>query len=79
MDLIYGFAAAWIAIGAAVYVWHNTYVWECVSESFKKEITSFHFFLSAVLIWPVIAAIVAYIEIDVAIKFRRWKKENGFN
>lgn len=74
MDII----TAWLILGSLSFAWHNIYLWDCASDEFKKEITSFHFFVGAVIGFSLILYVVISIKIRVVIDLHKWKKENGF-
>ncbi len=75
----YSIGTIWVVFATVSLIIHNIYVWDSCSDNFKREITSFKFYASSMVIWPVLLGAVAYISITVAVKFRKWKKENGFN
>lgn len=74
--MMYNVALAWVLIGTMVYVIHNVYVWDVASDSFKREIVTFKFFIASVIIFPIPLIAVIYIVIRVELDFRKWKREN---
>ncbi|CAM0111292.1 hypothetical protein VPH166E361_0180 [Vibrio phage 166E36-1] len=67
----------WALIGTITYIWHNVYVWDYCSSGFKKEITTFKFFIATVVVFPVIWYILLKCIIEVEAGLRKWKKGDG--
>ncbi len=77
--MIYNVATIWITLGTLVYLWHNAYMWDVASKSFRSEMVKFEFFCFTVLFFPYIAYNVMLVIVTVEVEFRRWKKEQGFD
>ncbi|AUR81296.1 TMhelix containing protein [Vibrio phage 1.003.O._10N.286.48.A2] len=65
-------------MGAFSYALHNIYMWNVASDSFKREMVKFNFFLMSVFAFPVALSACIYVAISTEISFRKWKREKGF-